>query len=213
MLRHCTLTVAAIVALAADNPAPAQTQRSGGESQKIMQQYQQLAAERSALQEQLAQARKDLDDAKADLAATKKERDALKSRTELATGAIAQANTSKQATEQSLELYKQRITELVTRFRETAQTLKEVESDRAKARQELSLRDAAFDKCAENNLQLYEISADVLNRYERVGFFTKASATEPFTQITRTRIDNLVDDYRARAQELRVKQRKPNEVH
>ena len=57
----------------------AQTQRSGGgETQKVMQQYQQLAAEKTALQGQLAQAQKDLDSAKADLAAMKKERDALK---------------------------------------------------------------------------------------------------------------------------------------
>jgi hypothetical protein len=37
--------------------------------------------------------------------------------------------------------------------------------------------------------------------------FTKAAAVEPFTRITRTRIDNLVDEYRARAEELRAKAR------
>ena len=60
-----------------------------------------------------------------------------------------------------------------------------------------------------DNLQLYEISNEVLNRYEHVGLFTKVSATEPFTRITRTRIENLVDEYRARAQELRSKKRTP----
>src|ERR1700730_11065698 len=58
----------------------AQTQRSGGEAQKFMQQYQQLAAEKAALQAQVAQGKKDLDAAQAALAAAKKERDALKAR-------------------------------------------------------------------------------------------------------------------------------------
>jgi hypothetical protein len=40
-----------------------------------------------------------------------------------------------------------------------------------------------------------------------VGLFTKVSAGEPFTRITRTRIDNLVDETRARALELRAKAR------
>jgi hypothetical protein len=42
-----------------------------------------------------------------------------------------------------------------------------------------------------------------------VGLFTKASADEPFTKITRIRIENLADEYRQRAQELRVKKTTP----
>ena len=194
-----------VCALAGSGAARAQTPRSGGESQKMMQQYQQLAAEKTALQEQLAQAKKDLDAAKAEGAAAKKERDALKSRAELSSGAVAQANASKQSTEKSLEQYKERMNELVARFRETAQTLKVTETDRSSLQTQLTERNVAFDTCAEKNLQLYEISKEVLSRYEHVGLFTKASAGEPFTQITRARIDNLVDDYRERAQELRVK--------
>ena len=154
----------------------------------------------------------DLDTAKANLAAMKKERDALKARVgaaAAASGTIAQLTASKESAEKSLEVSKQRTNELVNRFRETATTLKEVEADRGKLRKDLDERNTAFDKCAENNLQLYEITNDVLNRYEHVGLFTKVSATEPFTGITRTRIENLVDEYRARALENRTKKRTP----
>ncbi len=58
-------------------------------------------------------------------------------------------------------------------------------------------------------MQLYELNRDILDRYERVGLFTKVSASEPFTKITRTRLENLVDEYRQRAQELRVKKAAP----
>ncbi len=189
-------------------PALAQVERSGGgESQRIMQQYQQIAAEKTALQAQAAQMKKDLDAAKSDLAAMKKERDALKVRAEgaaAATATVAQLTAAKESADKNLELYKARMTELVDHFRETATNLKEVEADRANLRRDLEERKAAFDKCADNNLQLFGISNDVLDRYEHVGLFTKAGAAEPFTRITRTRIENLVDEYRQRALEHRT---------
>jgi chromosome segregation ATPase len=191
-------------------PVHAQTQRSGGgEAQKFMQQYQQLAAEKTALQAQLAQMKKDLDAAHAELAAVKKERDEAKAHTGVSPTAVAQAIGAKESAERNLEQSKQRMNELVARFRETATNLNDVEADRGTLRRELAERNSAFDHCAEDNLQLFELSSDILKRYEHVGLFTKASAAEPFTRITRTRLDNLVDEYRIRAQELRVKPRTP----
>jgi hypothetical protein len=73
----------------------------------------------------------------------------------------------------------------------------------------LGERNSAFDKCAEDNLQLFELSSDILKRYEHVGMFTKVSAAEPFTRIMRTRLENLVDEYRIKVEELRVKPRTP----
>jgi chromosome segregation ATPase len=179
-----------------------------------MQQYQQIAAEKTALQGQLAQANKDLDAAKTELTAVKKERDALKARAAHAGDAAASAvvtrlTASKESAEKDAAVQKQRVTEITNKAREIVTNLKEVETDRTKLRKDLDERNTAYDKCAENNLQLYELTGDVLKRYEHVGLFTKVSATEPFTKITRTRIENLVDEYRARAAELRSKKRAP----
>jgi hypothetical protein len=139
----------------------------------------------------------------------KKERDALKANAGGSAAAIAQAASDKQTAEQNLAQSKQRMTELVDRFRDTLKNLKETETDRGIARKELAERNAAFDVCAEKNFQLYDINREILDRYEHVGLFTKASAVEPFTRVTRTRIENLVDEYRTRAEELRVKKRTP----
>jgi chromosome segregation ATPase len=196
----------------AANVVMAQTQRSGGgEAQRFMQQYQQLAAEKTALQAQLAQMRKDLDSSKADLAAMTKERDTLKAHAHpgVSPAVLAQLTASKQAADRSLEQYKQRTTELVNRFRDMAGTLKDVEADRTALHTELSQRNALLDKCASDNLQLFEITNSVLDRYEHVGMFTRVSATEPFTKITRTRIENLVEEYRERALQLRDKKANP----
>jgi chromosome segregation ATPase len=187
----------------------AQTERSGGgEGQRIMQQYQQLAAERTQLEAQVASLKHNLDDANAQLATVKKDRDSLKARAAAAganTSAMAQLTADKEAAQKSADQEKARLNELVIRFRETATDLKQVESDREQLRGQLRERSAAYDQCAADNLSLYELTGDVLNRYEHVGLFTRVSAGEPFTRITRARIDNLVDQYRARALELRVK--------
>jgi len=207
--RIVSMALLAALPLLGIAPARAQVQRSGGEAQKFMQQYQQIAAEKTALQTQLAQMKKDLDAANAELAAVKKERDAAKARPGVPPAALEQATAAKDAAERSLEKSKQQIAEIVGKFRELAANLRDVEADRAKAAKELAERNAALDKCAEDNAQLYEISKEVLDRYEHVGLFTKVSAAEPFSKITRTRIENLVDEYRERAQQLRVKKTAP----
>jgi chromosome segregation ATPase len=184
--------------------AQAQTQRSGNETQKFMQQYQQLAAEKTALEAQTTQMKKDLDTVQADLAAVKKERDALKLRAGGSSAQFAQLTAGKEAAEKSLEQLKQRTTELVARFREMAVNLREVEADRAKLQNDLKERSVAFDKCAADNLGLFEVNSQILDRYEHIGVFTKVGTADPFTKIARTRIENFVDEYRARALELRA---------
>jgi septal ring factor EnvC (AmiA/AmiB activator) len=209
-------SIAALLAgvLVGAAPAYAQTQRSGGgESQRIMQQYQQVSAEKIALQAQVAQLKKDLDAAKSGLADVKKERDALKARAAGSSAAvtqqIAQANASREAAEKSLEVNKQRTAELVDRFKETIGALKGVESDRDQLRRNFEDLRVKYDKCAENNEQLYQIGNTVLDRYQHVGFFTKAAAVEPFTRIAHTRLDNLIIETHERAEELRLKKAAP----
>jgi chromosome segregation ATPase len=184
--------------------AQAQTQRGGSETQKFIQQYQQLAAEKTVLQAQATQMKKDLDTAQAELAAVKKERDALKSRAGGSTAQFSQLTAGKEAAEKSLEQLKQRTAELVARFREMAVNFREAEADRAKLQNELKERSVAFDKCAEDNLGLFEVNSEILDRYKHIGVFTKVGTADPFTKIARTRIENLVDEYRARALELRA---------
>jgi SMC interacting uncharacterized protein involved in chromosome segregation len=202
-----------ILALCACTPALAQVERSGGSpAQKIMQQYQQVAAEKTALQAQLAQMKKDLDAAQTELAAVKKERDAAKAQPkvpQVSAAQLALVTAAKDTAEKNLDQYKQRMNELVARFRETAGNLRDVESTRTQLKSDLEARNTAFDKCADANLQLYEINGEILKRFDNVGLFTKVSSAEPFTRITRARIENLVDEYRERALQLRIKQPTP----
>jgi chromosome segregation ATPase len=203
MLRACaTLVLCGMTA-----PLLAQTARSGGggESQRMMQQYQQLAGEKSALEAQVGSLKHDLDAAKTELGTVKKERDSLKAHASGASATVAQLTAGKEAAEKTAEQTKERLSELVTRFRETATDLKQVESDREQLRGQLRERSAAYDRCVADNLSLYEINVEILDRYEHVGLFTRAATSEPVTRIARNRMENLIDTYRARALELRAK--------
>lgn len=211
---HRWLTASLMLAASlASLSARSQVERSGGnEMQRFIAQYQQVAAEKTALTAQLDQMKKDLAAAQAELASTKKERDALKARVGAASasaGAVAELTASRDAAEKNVGAYKQRTEEIIAHYRDLAAKLKEVEADRSKDTKDLAERNAAFDKCAENNLQLFQITNEVLDRYEHVGLFTKVSAPEPFTRITRTRIENLADEYRQHALENRTAKHTP----
>src|SRR6201996_8936601 len=189
MFKHNAIAAILLTtAISVLSPAHAQVERSGGggATQKMMQQYQQLAAEKASLQQQLTQVKSDLDSAQTELAAVKKERDAAKAHppvSHVSEAQLAQANAAKEAAEKSLEQYKQRMNELVTRFREMAGNLKDVESNRTQLKSDLDARNIAFDKCVADNYQLYEINGEILDRYAKIGPFTKISSVEPFTRL------------------------------
>lgn len=200
----------AALVLIASGAVLAQAPREGGggsETQRIVQQYQQLAAEKTSLQAQVDGLKHDLDAAHTELQSVKKERDALKAHAGAAAGAnVAELAAARQAAEKSAEQNKERINELVTRFRDTANQLKVIETDRDQLKGQIAERNGAYDQCAADNLSLYELNGEVLDRYEHVGVFSRVSSHDPVIRITQNRNENLVDHYRARALELRANQ-------
>jgi len=95
--------------------------------------------------------------------------------------------------------------ELVGKFRETLTQMRGIESERSQLQQQLAQSKTAFDQCAERNYSLYQVDNEVLDRYAHEGAFSHMASAEPFTRIKRTQIDNLVLEYKERAEELRVK--------
>jgi chromosome segregation ATPase len=186
-------------------PALAQTARSGGggaQNAQLVQQLQQLASERTAMQAEQAKMKKELED-------LRKERDALKagqvattqrSRAE-ADVAIARSTRDREAAEKELSQVKQRTQELVDKFRETAQALREVETDRATAKQALARQGQELEACVANNDALYKLNDEVLTRFEQQGVWSRVAQAEPFTRLKRVQLENLIDGYRTRADE------------
>ncbi len=197
------LFAAYIVLVAAIGPVHAQTARSGGSANaQLVQQMQQLASERTSLQAENARMKKDLED-------LRKERDTLKTslkkaqqsdqRVEQTTAALSHANSQRDALEQELKQTKDKMQELIAKFRETAQTLRDVENERATDKQTLVIRDRDLKVCLDHNKALYSLNGEVLTRLEHQSAFSRMATLEPFTKLKRVELENLVDDYKARA--------------
>ena len=195
--------IAILSLLAAAAQAPAQATRSGGgASSQIMQQYQQLASERTQLQAENAKLKADLAAASGERDQLTKERDALKARAGTGDSSSAKVAAANQAAEEKLAEQRKKTDELVGRYRETATSLQTVEKDRTRLQGELTSSATALSQCAERNVALGGMIDEVLKRYEQQGFLHKATIDEPFTRITRNRVESLTTEYRLKAGEL-----------
>jgi chromosome segregation ATPase len=200
------LVVSTAIAAFTSLPICAQTARdSGGANAQLMQQIQQLGSERTALQAENARMKKEL-------AELTKERDGLRAgkaaldrRAAASEAATALSAQSRESAEAEIERQKERMQELVARFRETAQTLRDVETERATFQQSLVARDTEVKACYERNEALYKLNGEVLARLENDGVWSRMARVEPFTKLKRVELENLVDDYRYRAESLQEK--------
>jgi DNA repair exonuclease SbcCD ATPase subunit len=197
-------TIVAVTLCLIATASNAQVQRSGNADARVAQQLQQLANEKIALQAENDKLKQELEQVKAQLqksASTAKE---LENRNRALQVSSASRATSDRHAEEQLERSRAQMQELVTKFRETAQTLRDVEVDRATAKSQLAAKEREYKVCVDRNAGLYELNDEVLDRLEDRGFWSKLAEREPFTRLKRTQLENLIDDYRYRVDELRV---------
>jgi chromosome segregation ATPase len=190
-------------------PAAAQVQRQGGSSgqasAQLMQQYQQASAARDSLQAENAQLKQHAEQLQKQLDAATKAQAAAERK---ANGLQQQTNRegqSQQAVEGANQKLNVQLAEVVGRYKEMAQQLKEVEADRSSLRIKSADDARKLNTCVDHNAQMYLLSEEILGRYEQRGFWSRAADVEPFTRLSRTRLENLADDYRERIAELRIK--------
>ncbi|MEP7242123.1 MAG: hypothetical protein ABI885_00405 [Gammaproteobacteria bacterium] len=199
-----TLLALAIL-IPASGPAGAQAARSGGApNAQLMQQMQQLASERTALQAENARIKKELEDLRKERDQLKSGRQAVDQRVQASTAALARSTAQRDSTEQELTQFKAKTQELVAKFRETAETLRTVESEQTTTQQTLGTRDRELKTCVDRNVALYKLNSEVLTRFEKQSTWSRVARAEPFTQIKRVELENLVDGYKDRADEQRL---------
>ncbi len=210
-MRNATLLL--LIAALFTGPLFAQSARKdGGNNAQLMQQMQQLAAERTQLSADNARLKKELDEARKERDALKAERDGYDRKVRSAEGAALRAAGDRKQLEDELAQYKTRMTELVDKFRDTVATLREVETGRATATRDLETRGAELKSCVDRNAQLYSLNGEILDRLEGQGVFSGLARAEPFTRIKRTQLENLADDYRARADDVHIEPAAPQAV-
>jgi chromosome segregation ATPase len=199
---------AALVAAAAASGARAQTPRSGGApNAQLLMQLQELGSEKASLESQNADLKKQLD-------AVTKERDTLKGvqkaneqRVRTSAAEATQTSAQRDALAQELKRTKDQMDVLIGKFRETINTLREIETDRAVTKQTLATRSAELKVCIDRNLALYKLDEEVLTRLDQESVWSRIAESEPFTKIKRVQLENLIDDYRNRAEDQRVSEK------
>lgn len=186
--------------------ANAQVQRSGNADARVAQQLQQLTSERSALQAENTKLKQELEQVKAQLQKTGATSKTLESRNRALEASAGRGTAASQQAEEQLERTRAQMQELVTKFRETAQTLRDVETERGMVKGQLATKEREFKTCVDRNAALYNLNVEVLDRMENRGFWSNVAEREPFTRIKRVELENLIDDYKYRADELRQEQ-------
>jgi chromosome segregation ATPase len=180
--------------------ATAQTARSGGSpNAQLMQQMQQLASERTSLQAENAKLKKDLEDLRKDRDALKAGREAVDRRANTSALALKQSAAQHEATEHELTQTKSKMDQLIAKFRETLDTMRTLEAEQTSTKQALATREQALTVCAERNVALYQVNEEVLTRLEHQSAWARTAQGEPFIKIKRNQLENLVDDYKQRA--------------
>lgn len=189
-------------------PVGAQTQRSGSADARVMQQLQQVSSERAALQAENAKLKEQLEQMKKDLQKASSGKTALENRARVLEANAGRGEAASKQSEEQLERTRGQMQELITKFRETAQTLRDVETERSTVQGQLGLKERELKTCVDRNAGLYNLDAEVLDRMENRGFWSSLSSSEPFTKIKRVELENLIEDYKYRADELRLEQQK-----
>ena len=187
----------------------AQVARSGGApNAQLMQQMQQLASERTSLQSENGRLKQQLAD-------MTKERDSLKSAQSASTSRVkataaasaaelAQSNAQRESVEKELKQTKDKLFDLVEKFRETAQLFRDTEADRDTLRQTAATQERELKICLDHNSALYKLNGEVLDRLDHQSVWSRVGASEPFTKLKRIQLQNLVDDYQSRADDHRA---------
>ncbi len=159
-------------------------------------------AERATAQAALEESEKKNKDLETKLAAALKAADADKADAEKQIASLInkvgnQGEDIKRLTE-SLAKWKEGYEKLVTQA-------KAIESQRS----QLSVEKARLERLVADretkNLELFKVGNEILTRYKKFGLGTAITAREPFTGITRVKLEGLVQDYADKLEDGRVK--------
>lgn len=113
----------------------------------------------------------------------------------------------KAATEQAAEIEKFKVA--IEKWRVAYQQATELagskEAERAKLADQAILLQRQVEDLERKNASLFKVGNEILTRYEHFGLGEALSAKEPFVGITRVKLKNLVQDYRDKLADQKIK--------
>ena len=192
------LCIASVISLT--SIAGAQTQRSGNDATRVMQQLQQVSAEKTRLQTENDALKKQLEEVKAKASKAGADQGVVQQQKR----ELDASNARQKESADAMEQLRTKMQDLIGKFRETATQLQTVEADRNQLKATIASQERDYKSCVDHNAGLYFLNDEILRRLEDRSLWTRLSEKEAFTRISRTRMENLIDEYRDRVEELRI---------
>lgn len=169
-----------------------------------------VQANDKALQNALNKAQYMLRKATAEKAEVVRERDDLKK--ELATlkkemeGKLAKQKKQGKKSDAKLAALREQYKDLRERFEGMALALQDQKNTGASLTQTLQNREANLKVCADNNQKLYDVNQELLVKYQEKGFWSVFKKKEPFTQLEKVAVENMIQDYDNQIEDLAYKE-------
>lgn len=189
-LLACGLAVLGIGgAHAQEASANANAQRNALAKAQFM--LRQAATEKAELQQQADALKQQVDKLTRELAATQADAGAGKQKMQAGFDAV-------------IEQWKQRDAKLGEQLAALRAQLKEQSEQRVAVEEKLKVQANNFAVCYGNNKQLLDLNRELLARYEGKGVFDALRQKEPFTGVAAVKVENLVQDYRYKLDDLTI---------
>lgn len=101
---------------------------------------------------------------------------------------------------------KESLTKWKTAYEQLVATAQKSEAARVKLAGESIVLKRKLEDRERKNAQLFKLGNEILTRYEKFGLGDALAAREPFTGLTRVKLENLVQDYQDKIADQKVKQ-------
>ncbi len=207
-LRACLLLVV-LVGLAGE--VTAQSARSGDSSReqqamaKMQYLMRQLSAEKAELQARNAQLEGEIEALRADL-------EQLESRLGRTSEALDRYKETDEKLRELLQKSQDRTRDLIDQYngklQEAALLIGDLRTEKAEVEGISAQRQQAIETCESKNEELFQVNAELLERYEKKGLWDSFKQREPFTGLGAVAIENAIAEYRFKLEDLRFDRRR-----
>ena len=191
-------------------------------SRRAQQMVQQIQQEKAQLQAQLDQEMQAKATLEADIAKEKEENAALKAKLVTANRnidglqiSLKEMTAERMAfeaklmkTQVELEATKNALNDMDVKYQASLYSLKVNEQQRATLTATMVQKNKVIDMCMAKNGKLYDYGLDLVKLYENPDRYKKVVLTEPFSQLKRVQLENILQDYNDKIDEQKMESQK-----
>jgi ABC-type transporter Mla subunit MlaD len=139
------------------------------------------------------------------------ERDALQAENARLKGEVEELNRKlgslKKNSEASLAKSREGNAALSENLQKTAQNLRQTETEKTQLQGTVVDQAQLIESCEAKNVKMLQINRELLVHYERKGFIDAMLQHEPLTQLKRVEIENIVQEYQDKIDQLEFKKK------